>query len=104
MMGLLRLSQLALYADGRRVQNFDPVAGEVIDVEGENLPDPMHVHGGDEPRADHAQYLASWLSVLKADKKAIVAAASKASEAAAFLSAASGDVAALPDAQHSKLT
>ncbi len=24
----------------------------------------------DEPRADHAQYLASWLSVLKADKKA----------------------------------
>jgi antirestriction protein ArdC len=24
-----------------------------------------------EPRADHAQYLASWLAVLKADKKAI---------------------------------
>jgi antirestriction protein ArdC len=39
----------------------------------------------DEPRADHAQYLASWLSVLKADKKAIFTAASKASEAAAFL-------------------
>ena len=31
----------------------------------------------DEPRADHAQYLASWLSVLKADKKAIFTAASK---------------------------
>jgi antirestriction protein ArdC len=41
----------------------------------------------DEPRADHAQYLASWLSVLKADKKAIFTAASKASEAAAFLAA-----------------
>jgi antirestriction protein ArdC len=39
----------------------------------------------DEPRADHAQYLAAWLSVLNADKKAIFTAASKASEAAAFL-------------------
>ena len=38
-----------------------------------------------EPRADHAQYLASWLSVLKADKKAIFAAASAASKAAEFL-------------------
>jgi len=25
----------------------------------------------DEPRADHAQYLASWLSIMKEDKKAI---------------------------------
>jgi antirestriction protein ArdC len=41
----------------------------------------------DEPHADHAQYLATWLSVLKADKKAIFTAASKASEAAAFLTA-----------------
>ncbi|MCK1513061.1 DUF1738 domain-containing protein [Bradyrhizobium sp. 190] len=39
-----------------------------------------------EPRADHAQYLAHWLSVLKADKRAIFTAASKAAEAAAFLS------------------
>jgi antirestriction protein ArdC len=38
-----------------------------------------------EPRIDHAQYLASWLTVLKADKRAIFTAASKASEAAAFL-------------------
>jgi antirestriction protein ArdC len=38
-----------------------------------------------EPRADHAQYLASWLSVMKEDKKAIFTAASKVSEAAAFL-------------------
>lgn len=38
-----------------------------------------------EPRADHAQYLAHWLTVLKADKRAIFTASSKASEAAAFL-------------------
>ena len=38
-----------------------------------------------EPRLDHAQYLASWLSVLKADKRAIFTAASKASEATAWL-------------------
>ena len=42
------------------------------------------------PRADHAQYLTSWLSVLKADKKAIFTAASKASEAAAFLTSLQG--------------
>jgi antirestriction protein ArdC len=36
----------------------------------------------DEPRADHAQYLATWLSVMKEDKKAIFTAASKASGAA----------------------
>jgi antirestriction protein ArdC len=41
----------------------------------------------DTPRTDHAQYLASWLAVLKADKKAIFTAASKASEATAFLAA-----------------
>ncbi len=38
-----------------------------------------------EPRADHAQYLDHWLKLLKADKRAIFAAASKASEAAEFL-------------------
>lgn len=37
----------------------------------------------DAPRADHAQYLASWLAVLKADKRAMFTAASKATEAAA---------------------
>jgi len=40
-----------------------------------------------EPRLDHAQYLTSWLSVLKADQKAIFAAASAASKAVEFLSA-----------------
>jgi antirestriction protein ArdC len=39
----------------------------------------------DTPRADHAQYLDNWLRVLKSDKKAIFTAASKASQAAAFL-------------------
>lgn len=38
-----------------------------------------------EPRSDHAQYLAHWLSVLKADKKAIFTAAAKASEAVQFI-------------------
>ena len=46
----------------------------------------------DEPRADHAQYLATWLSVLKADKKAIFTAASKASEAGRLSRRAAGDV------------
>jgi antirestriction protein ArdC len=44
----------------------------------------------DAPRADHAQYLDNWLRVLKADKKAIFTAASKASEAVAFLAKLQG--------------
>jgi antirestriction protein ArdC len=44
----------------------------------------------DEPRPDHAQYLEHWLTVMKSDKKAIFTAASKASEAAAFLAALQG--------------
>ena len=39
----------------------------------------------DTPRADQAQYPDNWLRVLKADKKAIFTAASKASQATAFL-------------------
>jgi len=38
-----------------------------------------------EPRADHAQYMANWLNVLKSDKKAIFTAAAKAQEAITFL-------------------
>jgi antirestriction protein ArdC len=38
-----------------------------------------------EPRPDHASYIATWIRVLKDDSKAIVTAASKASEAADFL-------------------
>lgn len=38
-----------------------------------------------EPRTDHAPYVASWLRVLRNDKRAIFTAASKAQEAAAYL-------------------
>ena len=38
-----------------------------------------------EVRADHAQYLAHWLDMLKDDSKAIFAAAARASEAVAYL-------------------
>jgi antirestriction protein ArdC len=38
-----------------------------------------------EPRTDHAQYLASWLDLMKADTRAIFTAASKASQAVAYL-------------------
>jgi len=40
-----------------------------------------------DPRPDHAQYLKSWLEVLKGDKRAIFTAASKAEQAAAYLAA-----------------
>jgi antirestriction protein ArdC len=38
-----------------------------------------------ETREDHAAYIASWLEVLKGDKRAIFTAASKASQAAEYL-------------------
>jgi antirestriction protein ArdC len=38
-----------------------------------------------EPRADHAAYINSWLKVLKADKRAIFTAASKAQQACDWL-------------------
>lgn len=38
-----------------------------------------------EPRADHASYLASWLKVLKGDKRAIIKAASDAEKAAKLI-------------------
>jgi antirestriction protein ArdC len=37
------------------------------------------------PIADHAQYIASWLRVLKADSKAVFTAASKAQQAADYI-------------------
>lgn len=37
------------------------------------------------PRVDHAQYIASWLRVLKTDSRAVFLAAGKAAEAAAYL-------------------
>ena len=44
-----------------------------------------HLGLSTEPRPDHAQYINSWLRVLKADKRAIFTAASKAQQAADFL-------------------
>ena len=38
-----------------------------------------------QTRPDHAQYIASWLKVLKSDKKAVFAAAAKAGQAAKWL-------------------
>ncbi len=38
-----------------------------------------------EPRPDHASYIASWLKVLKSDKRAIFTASSKAQSAADYL-------------------
>ena len=50
------------------------------------------------PRPDHAQYLASWLKVLRSDPKAIVTAASKAQAALDFLDSAAAGALAIQDA------
>jgi len=47
-----------------------------------------HLQINEEPRPDHAQYLTSWLKVLKADSQALWTAASAASKAAQHLIAA----------------
>ena len=39
------------------------------------------------PRADHAQYIAHYLALLKSDNRAIFTAAAKASQAVAYLKA-----------------
>ena len=44
-----------------------------------------HLGLSTEPREDHAQYIQSWLRVLKADKRAIFTAASKAQQAADWM-------------------
>jgi antirestriction protein ArdC len=44
-----------------------------------------HLGLSTEPRPDHAQYIQSWLKVLKADKRAIFTAASKAQQACDWL-------------------
>lgn len=46
-----------------------------------------HLGLSSEPREDHAQYIESWLKVLKGDKRAIFTAASKAQAAADFMAA-----------------
>jgi antirestriction protein ArdC len=49
-----------------------------------------HLGLSSEPRPDHAQYIASWLKVLKADTRAIFTAASKAQQAADYIIRESG--------------
>ena len=49
-----------------------------------------HLGLSTEPREDHAQYIQSWLKVLKADKRAIFTAASKAQQAADWMVKQSG--------------
>jgi antirestriction protein ArdC len=44
-----------------------------------------HLGVSAEPRPDHARYLASWIKILKDDRKAFITAASKASEASNYL-------------------
>jgi antirestriction protein ArdC len=52
-----------------------------------------HLGLSSEPRPDHAQYIASWLHVLNADKRAIFTAASKAQQAADYLIQRAGEAA-----------
>ena len=49
-----------------------------------------HLGLSSEPREDHAQYINSWLRVLKADKRAIFTAASKAQQATDWMIARAG--------------
>jgi antirestriction protein ArdC len=50
-----------------------------------------HLGLSTEPREDHAQYINSWLKVLKADSRAIFTAASKAQQATDWLTARAGE-------------
>jgi antirestriction protein ArdC len=52
-----------------------------------------HLGLSSEPRPDHAQYIAHWLKVLKADKRAIFTAASKGQQAADYIIRESGSTA-----------
>jgi len=49
-----------------------------------------HLGLSSEPREDHAQYIGSWLKVLKADKRAIFTASSKGQQAADYMIQQSG--------------
>lgn len=51
-----------------------------------------HLGLSTEPREDHAEYIQSWLGVLKSDKRAIFTAASKAQQAADYLIERAGRV------------
>jgi antirestriction protein ArdC len=56
-----------------------------------------HLGLSTEPREDHAQYINSWLRVLKADSKAIFTAASKAQQACDWLIERAGESARIAE-------
>jgi antirestriction protein ArdC len=56
-----------------------------------------HLGLSTEPREDHAQYIQSWLRVLKADSKAIFTAASRAQQACDWMIAHAGDLASIAE-------
>ena len=56
-----------------------------------------HLGLSTEPREDHAQYIQSWLRVLKADKRAIFTAASKAQQACDWLIGRGGESARIAE-------
>lgn len=56
-----------------------------------------HLGLSTEPREDHAQYIQSWLRVLKADSKAIFSAASRAQQACDWLIAHAGESASVAE-------
>jgi antirestriction protein ArdC len=56
-----------------------------------------HLGLSTEPREDHAQYIQSWLRVLKADSRAIFTAASKAQQACDWMIAHAGESASVTE-------
>lgn len=82
--------------DGKHTFGSHPYAREelVAELGAAFLTSEFGLHG-EEPRADHAQYLAHWLGALKEDSKAIFAAASAAQKAVNWLhGSAAGNVTA----------
>jgi antirestriction protein ArdC len=70
--------------NGVKFQKRARLSGYVAEIGSAFLCADLSITDG-EPRADHAQYLAQWLKLLKDDSRAIFTAAAKASEAVAYL-------------------
>lgn len=76
---------------GKRFGDLDYAAEELIAELGAAFL-CAHLSLSNEPRKDHAQYLASWLKVLKSDKRAIFTAASQAQKAVDYLVNLAGEI------------
>ncbi|AZV94733.1 MULTISPECIES: zincin-like metallopeptidase domain-containing protein [Alcaligenaceae] len=68
---------------GQKHQNRAGLSGYVAELGAAFLSARLGITA--EPREDHAKYLASWIKVLKDDRKAFITAASKAAEASDYL-------------------